>query len=59
MGKDLESLVAPTIMAIIFVAVLVVIVRAQNPRRRAEARARERAAEAADPRFHTEERRVP
>ena len=44
-GKDLESLVAPTIMAIIFVAVVVVIVRAQNPRRRAEARARERAAE--------------
>lgn len=40
MGKDLESLVAPTIMAIIFVAIVVVILRAQNPRLRAEAKAR-------------------
>jgi hypothetical protein len=53
-GKDLVSLVAPTIMAILFVAVVVVIIRAQNPRRREEARRREREAEAADPRFHTE-----
>lgn len=51
MLADLESLVAPTVMAIIFVAVLVTILRSQNPQRRAAAKARERAAEDADPRI--------
>jgi cbb3-type cytochrome oxidase subunit 3 len=49
--KDLESLIAPTVMAIIFVAVVVTILRSQNPQRRAEAKQRERAAEEADPRI--------
>ncbi len=51
MLKDLESLVAPTIMAIAFVALVVTILRSQNPRRREAARRRERAAEEADPRI--------
>jgi hypothetical protein len=49
--KDLESLIPPTIMAIAFVAVVVTILRSQNPRRREAARQRERAAEEADPRI--------
>jgi hypothetical protein len=48
---DLESLIPPVIMAILFIAVVVTILRAQNPRRRAEAKAREKAAEKADPRI--------
>lgn len=51
MLKDLESLVAPVIMAVLFVAVVITILRAQNPQRRAAARAREQAAEDADPRI--------
>jgi hypothetical protein len=51
MGKDLAALVPPAIMAVLFVAVVITILRAQNPRRRAEARAREAAAERADKRF--------
>jgi hypothetical protein len=50
--KDLEALIPPTIMAIIFVAVVLTILRSQNPRRRAAAKERERAAEEADPRIH-------
>ena len=49
--KDLEALIPPVIMAIIFVAVVLTILRSQNPRRREAARQRERAAEAADPRI--------
>jgi hypothetical protein len=49
--KDLESLIAPAIMAAVFVAVVVTILRSQNPQRRAAAKARERAAEDADPRI--------
>ena len=49
--KDLESLVPPLIMAIAFIAIVVTILRSQNPQRRAAAKARERAAEEADPRI--------
>ncbi|MGH3416113.1 MAG: hypothetical protein ACRDVE_17100 [Actinocrinis sp.] len=52
MLADLESLVPPAVMAVIFTAVLVTILRTQNPRRRAEAKAREHAAEDADPRIN-------
>ena len=51
MVADLESLIPPVIMAILFVALIVTILRAQNPRRRAAAREREKAAEDADPRI--------
>ncbi len=51
MLSDLESLIPPTVMAVIFVAVIVTILRTQNPQRRAAAKARERAAEEADPRI--------
>jgi hypothetical protein len=51
MVADLESLIPPAIMAILFVALIVTILRAQNPRRRAAAREREKAAEDADPRI--------
>jgi hypothetical protein len=49
--KDLESLIPPAIGALAFVAIVVTILRSQNPRRRAAARERERAAEEADPRI--------
>jgi hypothetical protein len=49
--KDLESLIPPTIMAVAFIAIVVVILRSQNPQRRADAKQRERAAEEADPRI--------
>ncbi|HEU5355752.1 MAG TPA: hypothetical protein VFU65_14875 [Actinocrinis sp.] len=48
--KDLEALVVPLIMALAFIALVVTILRSQNPQRRAAAKARERAAEEADPR---------
>jgi hypothetical protein len=51
MLADLESLIPPTIMAVIFVAVVLTILRSQNPQRRAAAKERERAAEKADPRI--------
>ena len=51
MVADLESLIPPVIMAVLFIAVIVTILRAQNPRKRAAARERERAAENADPRI--------
>jgi hypothetical protein len=49
--NDLESLIPPAIGAFAFIAVVVTILRSQNPRRRAAARERERAAEEADPRI--------
>ena len=49
--KDIEALIPPVIMAIIFVAVVLTILRSQNPRRRDGAKQRERAAEEADPRI--------
>lgn len=48
--KDLEALVVPLVMALAFIALVVTILRSQNPQRRAAAKARERAAEEADPR---------
>jgi len=51
MLKDVEALIAPTVMAILFVAVVVTILRSQNPQRRAAAKQREHAAEEADPRI--------
>ena len=51
MLKDLESLIPPVIGAIAFIAVVVTILRSQNPRRRAAANERERVAEEADPRI--------
>jgi thiamine monophosphate synthase len=52
MLADLEALVPPTVMAVFFIALVRAILRAQNPQRRAEAKAREKAAEAADPRIN-------
>ncbi len=51
MLKDLESLIPPLVMAILFIAIVVTILRSQNPQRRAAAKQRERAAEEADPRI--------
>jgi hypothetical protein len=51
MLADLEALVPPLIVAGFFVALVRAILRVQNPQRRAAARAREKAAEAADPRI--------
>jgi hypothetical protein len=51
MLADLESLIAPTIMALVFAAIVLTILRSQNPQRRAAAKARERAAEESDPRI--------
>jgi cbb3-type cytochrome oxidase subunit 3 len=48
---DLEALIPPVVMAILFIALVVTILRAQNPRRKAAAKAREEAAEKADPRI--------
>jgi hypothetical protein len=48
---DLSSLIPPTIMAIIFIAIMVTVLRSQNPRSRAAAREREHLAEQADARF--------
>ena len=53
MLADLEALVAPTIMCVLFIVLVVTILRAQNPQRREESRRREAAAEAADPRIDT------
>ena len=51
MVKDLEALIAPLIVGIAFIALVVTILRSQNPQRRAAATARERAAEEAEPRI--------
>lgn len=49
--KDLEALIPPAVMAAVFVAVVLTILRSQNPRRREATKRRERAAEEADPRI--------
>ncbi|MBS2965621.1 hypothetical protein KGA66_21400 [Actinocrinis puniceicyclus] len=49
--KDLESLIPPVVVAVLFIAVVVTILRAQNPQRREAARQREQAAQDADPRI--------
>ena len=49
--SDLEAILPPLIMAVLFIAVVRTIIVSQNPQKRAAARARELAAEQADPRF--------
>jgi hypothetical protein len=51
MLADLESLVPSACLAVGFVLLVKTILKYQNPQRRAAARAREAAAEAADPRI--------
>lgn len=58
MLADLEALVAPTIMCILFICLIRTILKAQNPRRREAVRRREAAAEAADPRIDTAQTQV-
>ena len=56
MLADLESLIPSTCLAIGFVLLVKTILKNQNPRRRAAAKAREAAAEAADPRIMHEQK---
>jgi hypothetical protein len=56
MVADLESLIPSTCLAIGFVLLVKTILRNQNPQRRAAAKAREAAAEAADSRIMHEQR---
>ncbi len=51
MLADLESLIPSACLAVGFVLLVKTILKQQNPRRRAAAKAREEAAEAADPRI--------
>ena len=51
MLADLESLIPPACLAVGFVLLVKTILKQQNPQRRAAAKAREAAAEAADPRI--------
>ena len=56
MVADLESLIPSTCLAIGFVLLVKTILKNQNPQRRAAAKAREAAAEAADPRIMHDQR---
>jgi hypothetical protein len=56
MLADLESLIPPACLAVGFVLLVKTILKQQNPQRRAAAKAREAAAEAADPRIMQEQR---
>ncbi len=58
MLADLEALVPPVVMCILFIALIKTILKAQNPQRRSENRQREAAAEAADPRIDTSQDEV-
>jgi hypothetical protein len=49
--SGVSAYIPPLIMAVLFVAVVRLIIVSQNPRKRAAARARELAAEQDDPRF--------
>ena len=51
MVADLESLIPSVCLAVGFVLLVKTILKQQNPQRRAAAKAREAAAEAADPRI--------
>lgn len=53
MLADLEALTPPTIMCILFIALIRTILKAQNPQRREDNKRREAEAEAADPRIDT------
>lgn len=56
MVADLESLIPSACLAIGFVLLVKTILKNQNPRRKAAAKAREAAAEAADPRIMHEQK---
>jgi len=56
MVADLESLIPSGCLAVGFVLLVRAILKNQNPQRRAAARAREAAAEAADPRIMQDQR---
>lgn len=56
MVADLESLIPPACLAVGFVLLIRAILKNQNPQRRAAARAREAAAEAADPRIRDDQK---
>jgi hypothetical protein len=58
MSADLQAILPPVIMAVLFVAVVRLIIVTQNPAKRAAARERELAAERADPRFTASEGRT-
>jgi len=53
---DLESLIPSACLAVGFILLIRAILRNQNPQRRAAARAREAAAEAADPRIRDDQK---
>jgi len=55
MVADLESLIPSACLAVGFILLVRAILRNQNPQRRAAARAREAAAEAADPRIRDDQ----
>jgi hypothetical protein len=56
MLADLESLIPSACLAVGFVLLVKTILKQQNPQRRAAAKAREAAAEAADPRIMQEQK---
>jgi hypothetical protein len=56
MLADLESLIPSACLAVGFVLLVKTILKQQNPQRRAAAKAREAAAEAADPRITHEQK---
>ena len=56
MLADLESLIPSACLAVGFVLLVKTILKQQNPQRRAAAKAREAAAEAADPRIMHEQK---
>jgi hypothetical protein len=55
---NIDALLPPLIMAVLFIAVVRTIIVSQNPQKRAAARARELAAEQADPRFGDSDKAV-
>ena len=54
MTTDIDAIVPPLIMAILFIAIVRTIIASQNPQKRAAAKARELAAEKADQRFESD-----
>jgi hypothetical protein len=52
---DVSDLIPPTVMAILFVCLVVTILRVQNPQRRAASKQREEDAERSDPRIIAEQ----
>lgn len=52
---DVSDLIPPTVMAILFICLVVTILRVQNPQRRAASKQREEDAERSDPRIIAEQ----